>query len=245
MRTLFISHGDKGGVGKSMTSAVLVERLLDDQHAESIAIIEGDKANPDVGKRYQHVAGVVTGVLPLNQPGMAANDAVTQLADWIEHNEPDAVVVNLPANASETLDQCGTLLRSVCNALGYRMVVTYSLGIGDDLTVGMIKSLESGLLSQADPSNRYVIYPIFQGAKARFLWSRHPAREDYLMQEIEMPALMSSNSRDKLTNTAGRITDLGETGGAGWTVAERINVGEWIYAATTAIDALMIEDARP
>lgn len=238
-KTMFISHGDKGGVGKSMTAAIMVERLLM-EGVGRLALIEGD-ANRDVGDRYQDVTEIRAGFLPLNRPGAEAADAVTRLATWIETEDPDALVVNLPGSAGETLDGLSRILRGVCDGLGIRLVVTYSLGLTDALTAGMVKSLQTGLLSSVDPENRAVVYPLFSGSKNRFLWARSSDRGKYPMREIEMPALAAHASLDKLLNTPGRMVELGERGAPGWLVVDRINVAEWVHAAMRAMDPILQE----
>ena len=239
-KTMFISHGDKGGVGKSMTAAVMVERLLL-SGVERLALVEGDPRNPDIGRRYKHVEELRLAHLPLNRPGAEAATAVTDLASWIEVNDPDALVINLPGSAGETLDQLSGILRGVCDGLGFRMVATYSLGMTDALTDGMVLSLKEGLLSHVDPENRAAVYPLFSGPKSAFLWSRSKDRGLYLMREIEMPRFGATSSMLKMLNTSGRIMELGERGAPGWLIVDRINVAEWLHAALLALDPIMKE----
>ena len=240
-KTMFVSHGDKGGVGKSMTSVVMVERLLM-EGVERLALIEGDGRNHDVGDRYQDVTEIRAGLLPLNRPGAEAANAVTRLATWIETEDPDALVVNLPGSAGETLDDLSGILRGVCDGLGIRMVATYSLGMADALTAGMVLSLKEGLLSHVDPANRAAVYPLFSGPKEFFLWSQSKDRAHYPMREIEMPRFGAIASLKKMLNTPGRIVELGERGAPGWLIVDRINVAEWIHAAMRSLDPIMQEN---
>ncbi|MBU2718202.1 hypothetical protein HF563_02070 [Acidithiobacillus ferridurans] len=240
-KTMFISHGDKGGVGKSITAAIMIERLLM-EGVGRLALIEGDSNNKDVGDRYQDVAEVRAVNLPLNRPGAEAANAVTTLASWVETEDPDALVINLPSNAGETLDGLSQILRGVCDGLGIRMVATYSLGMTDALTAGMVKSLRTGLLSHVDPENRAAVYPLFSGPKESFLWARSNDRARYPMQEIEMPRFGAVSSMGKMLNTPGRIVELGERGAPGWLIVDRINVAEWVHAAMRAMDPILQEN---
>ena len=45
---LFLSGGEKGGVGKSLFAKVLTEYLLTN-YPEVLALVECDRSNPDVG----------------------------------------------------------------------------------------------------------------------------------------------------------------------------------------------------
>jgi hypothetical protein len=194
MSTLYISHGDKGGVGKSMVSTALIEWLLD-AGCKRLALVEGDPSQPDLEKRYAEVDQILTGYLPLNRPGKAAGDAVTALATWIEENSPDAVVVNLPGGAGETLDSLGGVIRAVCDVLGMRMVALYSLGVTDALTAGMVGSLSGGLLSHVDPDNRAAVYPLFSAPRSAFLWSRSDQRKIYPIRQERLPLGASRPAR--------------------------------------------------
>ena len=239
-KTMFISHGDKGGVGKSMTAAIMVERLLM-EGVERLALVEGDPRNPDIGRRYKYEEALRLAHLPLNRPGAEAATAVTDLAAWIEDNDPDALVVNLPSGAGETLDSLSGILRGVCDGLGFRMAATYSLGMTDALTDGMVLSLKEGVLAHVDPENRAAVYPLFSGPKSSFLWSRSKDRAIYPMREIEMPRFGAASSMLKMLNTPGRIVELGERGAPGWLIVDRINVAEWVHVAMRALDPVMKE----
>ncbi|MGC8605913.1 MAG: hypothetical protein ACP5VS_19800, partial [Desulfomonilaceae bacterium] len=104
MKTIIFSHGDKGGVGKSVVAALLVDMAL--QRFGRASLIEGDAKTPDVFARYQDDPQVVKKMISLNLAGDAAT-AVGGLAEWLENENPDdhlVTIVNLPANAGETLD---------------------------------------------------------------------------------------------------------------------------------------------
>ena len=238
MSTLYISHGDKGGVGKSMVSIALIEWLL---HAgcKRLALVEGDPSQPDLEKRYAEVDQILTGYLPLNRPGKAAGDAVTALATWIEKNSPDAVVVNLPGGAGETLDGLGGVIRAVCDVLGMRMVALYSLGVTDALTAGMVGSLSDGLLSHVDPDNRAAVYPLFSAPRSAFLWSRSDQRKIYLMHDIEMPDWPALGTMLKMLNTPGSLATLAQTGAPGWMIVDLINTKHWLDKALSALNPIM------
>ena len=47
---IFISHGEKGGVGKSRLAMVLIDYLLK-HNLRPVVLVEGDKSGQDVGER--------------------------------------------------------------------------------------------------------------------------------------------------------------------------------------------------
>lgn len=237
---IYISHGDKGGVGKSVLSAAVAEALL--RESGKLALVEGDATQPDVALRYEQDPGVIVGILPLNRAG-DANPAVSAFAKWLEESDPQAVVINLPAGASDTLDEHGGLIRELADALGYNLVCYYSLGKGDTPTAGLVKSLKSGLMSHIDPARQIVVYPEFQGKPDTFVWHAHPARQSFGGREIIMPALPNPAAFRLMLGTPGRIADLATRGAQGWMVVDRLNVGRWLKITLDAIQpTLHVED---
>jgi hypothetical protein len=204
-KTVFISHGDKGGVGKSTLSMFLVESLLRD--GKQVSLIESDPSSPDLSRRYGDDMGIVNSFLSLNQAGDAEN-AIAKFGNWLETSGGDNVVTNLPAGASETLDQYSDLITDICYGLGYRLVVTYCLektGLAADI---LEKSFKKGLMSVAKETERFVIFPEFKGAPEDFEWFSHPAREKYPASEIVMPAMKSKSAWRALDATPGRVANL-------------------------------------
>lgn len=233
MRRIIISHGDKGGVGKSMLATVIMERILSD--GDEVALVEGDPSQPDVGLRYMGSEHVELSQLPLNRAGDADN-AVGELGYWLEQQKRDQIVINLPAGASETLDNLAPLLREVGDALEYDIYVTYSLGKGDTPTVGLIKSLQSGLLHHIDEDKRIVVYPEFQGKPEQFAWFNHDKRINAGIHEIIMPAIKNQNTLNKLLKTRGRIAEIISYGADGWMVTDKIAIKRWLDEAMSNLN---------
>ena len=238
MKHVYISHGDKGGVGKSVLAATITEALL--TGTSSVALVEGDTTQPDLALRYANDPGVLLGVLPLNRAG-DANNAVSAFASWLEQNDPADVVINLPAGASETLDEHGDLIRQVADALGYALTCFYSLGKGDTPTAGLIKSLQSALLSHIDPARQIVVYPAFQGDPHDFAWYAHAGRKSFQGREIIMPALQNRDAFRKMLGAPGRLKNLAISGAPGWMIVDKLNVARWLKSALSALEPIIKE----
>ena len=232
-KEIIVSDGDKGGVGKSMTSKVIAEARL--AQGRKIAIVEGDDSHPDLALQYDGDPDVMVGVLPLAESG-DANRAVSKLGGWLEANQPDTVIVNLPAGAAKTLAAHSDLLRMVADSLGYKMTGLYSLGKGDTPTAGLVKSIGSGLFSQVDETRRIVVFPAFQGAPRDFSWFDHPARQKFTGREIIMPALDNRDVMRKLLSTRGRLAEIARAGAPGWMIVDKLNLGRWLKAAISAVE---------
>lgn len=233
-KTLLISHGDKGGVGKSYTSAITIEYVL--LRGDRVALIESDPTQPDVATRYINDPDVSVGTLSLNRAGDAEN-ALSAFGERLEADQSDFVVVNLPAGAGETLDKTGDLLSDLADALGYRLVVSYALEKNRVAAEGLVRSVRNGLLSHVSPKNRFVVIPEYKGAPSSFEWTGFPERTEFGMTEIVIPALGNRSALQKLESTPGRISVLSDKSARpdGWMILDQSSVHRWYRAAIAAI----------
>lgn len=233
-RTLFMSHGDKGGCGKSVLAMFIVEHLLNEYG--NVHLIESDPTQPDLAKRYMDIPEVALGYLPLNRAGDSEN-AMSKFGKWLESENADQVVVNLPAGASETVDTMGDMVRDLCDGLNYRLVITYSLEKNELAADMLAKSFKSGLMSFAEPEDRFVVYPTFKGDVDGFRWLRHPARQKLNAVEIEMPFMKNNQAWDSLESTPGRLSTLTDKSirPDGWAITDQSSVYRFYHAVLTAI----------
>lgn len=236
-KTLYLSHGDKGGCGKSVLSMLIVEHLLTE--GKPVHLVESDPSQPDLAVRYANDKSVVNGFLSLNQAGDAEN-AISRFNTWLETKGGDDVVVNLPAGASETLDQLGDLLADTCEALEYKLVVTYSLEKNKMAADMLETSLKNGLMSFIAPERRFVAYPAFKGEPSDFAWMNHPGREQYEMGEIAVPAMKSTAAWKAFESTPGRMAALVDKTNRpeGWMVTDQSSVFRFYQAAMLAVAPL-------
>lgn len=236
VKEIIVSDGDKGGVGKSMTSKAIAEARLG--QGRRIAIVEGDDSHPDLALQYDGDPDVLVGVLPLAESG-DANRAVSKLGEWLEANQPDTVIINLPAGAAKTLSAHADLLRMVGDSLGYRITGLYSLGKGDTPTAGLVRSIHEGLFAHIDETRRIVVYPAFQGEPRDFAWYDHAARKSFTGREIIMPALDNRDVVKKLLSTRGRLAEIARAGASGWMIVDKFNLGRWLKAAIAAVEPIL------
>jgi len=124
MKSLIISHGDKGGVGKSIFSMLAVEYGL--YRERGVAIVEGDTQIGDVKARYENVVPVLS--VNLDKSGKDAENAIATLFGHLEALESDFVVMNAPANAHKALDSHAELIGPVARELGFRICVAWMIG---------------------------------------------------------------------------------------------------------------------
>jgi hypothetical protein len=174
---IYISHGEKGGVGKSRLAMVLIDYLLK-VNARPVVLIEGDKSGQDVGERYADI--VETGFINLNRPDHM-QEAFSSLGNWIEeHGEGKDVVINLPGQAFDTLDKFADLLAATMEMAGQDLVVFYSLGTLDLHLNNLVESMKNGLMSVVPLERQIVVMSEAVGSVDQFAWAHSDARTAYL-----------------------------------------------------------------
>lgn len=91
---IIISHGDKGGVGKSMIAAAIADYL--NTNGELVAIIDADTRNPDVDRMFgKH--------LPCVQMNLRAENGWMEAMDFVVQHPGYTIVVSTPAGIGEDM----------------------------------------------------------------------------------------------------------------------------------------------
>lgn len=241
-KVMFVSHGDKGGVGKSVISMLVVEMVL--RQGTHVSLVEGDSKTPDLAKRYAGAKNVHLGVLSLNRAGDAEN-ALSRFGDYLESNDAGFVVVNLPAGAGDTLDSNGDLLRGLADALEYNLIVTYALEKNSVASDGLVHSLSHGLLSNVDPDKRWVAYPLYKGDVKEFHWHLSGKRHEYVVGgELQIPALKNTQALNRLEATPGIVSDLVKGRPDGWQILDVASVKRFLDAGVQEVSQMFFEEEK-
>lgn len=233
---IFFSHGDKGGVGKSMTATVLVETLLN--RGRSVIIVESDLKMPDVATRFTDVAGVTGIAANLNRAG----DEINAIAGFVEQIEGIGagadVVVNLPAGAGDTLDENALMLVEALKDIGHPSRVCYSIGPSAEQSAAFMSSLQSGLCGAVETSDILLLLAGWQSDPAAFSWSNHPSRQNMLksgIHEYVVPKIQPDNVLERLSKSTGRLADFEKSLPA----FSRVYFHRWISAFSSALEQIM------
>jgi len=142
---LWISHGDKGGVGKSMVSHVLVELLR--LGNKKVLLVDGEPENGDVAKRYAGIPEVKTVLIDLGTAELF-EESINKLASEIEgalSEKIECTVVNLPAGASQCIDKDVRALREIVDALNIEAFTLINVGDSDFSVKKSTEIAKSGL----------------------------------------------------------------------------------------------------
>lgn len=232
---LYVSHGDKGGVGKSLLSSLVADHLLSTHGA--VTIVEGDGTISDVARRYQGVPGVSGMSVDLARPD-AALDAIMALFEAIEAAGcPENIVLNLPASASTTMDPAGDVIGETAEGLGYQLHVGWLMAGDEDSARLCVKS---ELCRRAD---RRVAIVNERTPSAWQAWESRRERKEWLRtggQESRLPALVE-RAAVVLREKPGRLVDLTEPG-SGLPLVTRQVLKAWLRACNAGPVAALIGD---
>lgn len=235
---IYISHGDKGGTGKSMAAALAVDRLA--ASGTPVLLIEGDAAIPDLALRFRGTVPVE--LVNLNRAG-DAETSFNKLGNILEAAAASGqhVVINMPAGGGDTVDELAPILAEVATAVGYVLVASFSLGPHKTSTDALLKSLNRGLMGAVDPARRSVLYPLYLGAPGQFDWSRSEERATFMSaggREAVIAALRPDDLRDKILAASGAFSHL-VTDRDVLTITERALFRRWLSTASDAICSIL------
>lgn len=232
---IYYSHGDKGGVGKSMTSAVLLDYLL--SIGGHPMLIEGDAGQPDIALRYAD--SVKTEYVNLNRSG-AAEEAIMAFTDALEELGDGDIVVNLPAAAGDTLEQLAEVLVGAAEELGHESRVFYTMGHTPTASKNAVKSFESGLVHGVGLNNACIVYPAFLGKVENFDWVKSGLRDKHNAREIVMPAISPEELAQAVLAAPGTFSELSEKATSPLKMSERLIFQSRFYRP--AMSAISIFD---
>lgn len=232
---IYYSHGDKGGVGKSMTSAVLLDYLL--TQGKSPKLIEGDSGQPDIALRYAD--SVTLRAVNLNRAG-DAEAAIMAFTDALEELGEGDIVVNLPAAAGDTLEQLAEVLVGAAGELGHESRVFYTMGHTPTATKNALKSFEAGLIHGVGLDNACIVYPAFLGKTENFDWVKSGSRDKHNVREIVMPAISPEELAQVVLAAPGTFADLADKTASPLKMSERLIFQSRFYRP--AMDAIAVFD---
>lgn len=237
---IIFSHGDKGGVGKSMAATMLVETLL--HHNRPVLLVESDESTPDVIRRYENVVGVKTVFSNLNRAGDEIN-AVSDFAKTVDINAPSGsdvtVIVNLPGGAGETLDEQATMLVEVFAEIGTEIRVCYSLGDAPVQSTSLVQSFKAGLCGAVPAEHVQILLTGWSAPIENFAWigmsERAQLRKLGLPNEYVVPPIQTAAVRPVVFGSTGRLTDLCET----FHLMERAHFTGWMKRYRAALEPIL------
>jgi hypothetical protein len=157
LNTIYFVGGDKGGTGKSLVSAALLDEFL--QRGAEPLLIETDTANPDVLKMYcEHIQ-----CIPL---GLDDGDGWIQLINLAEQARGVPVVVNTAARSGAGMGRYGPTLLATLPELGRRLVTIWVINRQRDSLELLADYVDAMPLSAAHQV--HVVRNLYFGQSDRF-----------------------------------------------------------------------------
>ncbi len=129
-KRVILFSGDKGGCGKSTACAAFMEYCR--KLGIKVLLLETDKTVTDLGPPYEALA------IPVKYLNMRKEAAYDAIANILQTNEYDVVVINGTASLNETMNVHGWILREACAETQYALDVFWLLntqGLGVELLV--------------------------------------------------------------------------------------------------------------
>jgi hypothetical protein len=168
--SVFLVHGDKGGVGKSFLAAVLVEYLV--QRTGDAAVVDADARNADLHAVFSEVD------MPTLRADLRGEDGWMEFASFLERVPHKNVVVSLPAGVGDEVTQNRDFFGEALKGLGRSLVVFWVLNRSPHAVALLRPFLEHyGGLARA----MVVVRNCFFGAPERFArWNASKTRDAFL-----------------------------------------------------------------
>lgn len=181
-RTLTLIHGDKGGVGKSMTANSVADYLISSGTSPNLLVVDSDQRNPDVSRMYSDRSVRIN---------LLEHDGWNKLYDYIEANPESDILVNLPAQVGKQIPNEVEHLKMVLSDANMELLMFFVLDRQSD-TVNLL-TLALADLGPLCRSNVAIVKNLFYGAANRFFhFEKSPIKvqaEKVKAKILEMPEL--------------------------------------------------------
>lgn len=230
LKCVIFSHGDKGGVGKSTVATAIIDLLL--EAGRKVALLEGDVDNADVAQRFAG-SGMQIARVRMSDPS-EYQTAVNKLSEFIDEaaTTAEVVVVNLPANASSTIDAEPEIFLDLLTSLEVEIRVAISAGNTRSAAEGLQHMLTHGIPAQ---SKTLVLAPAY--LKDETLAERLRAAGVDLVREY--PRLAPDTMAVVLAHPTTPLLDLENDPAHIKSVIQRLRIGQYRRAAARALAPLL------
>ncbi|MFX1767933.1 hypothetical protein PWP93_36295 [Paraburkholderia sp. A1RI-2L] len=184
-QTVFLAHGDKGGVGKSFWMQSFVDYAL--AAGIPMAVIDADTRNPDVDRMY-------AGATVCQKINLRRDDGWMDVIDFIKAHPDKHVAISLPAGIGEDMqkefvDFCRFLNTKVPGAP--KVVMFWVINLFAD----SVNLLRESLNDVGQHISKVVVVRnlVFGEEKMFFMWDESPLRAELegkgVCTTVSLPAL--------------------------------------------------------
>ena len=163
--------GSKGGTGKSLFSMALVDYIRKTFPGEEIFLAETDSSNPDVGRLYKNVDGVITDGFMLDED----EKGWIMLADAVDETTAKHIVVNSMAASNLGIRAQGSLFEESLKKMGVGFNAFWVMNRNKD-SVTLLRDF----LNCVKTAAVYPVLNLYFGKEEEFMFYR----SSYDVQEI-------------------------------------------------------------
>ena len=122
MKTVYLSSGEKGGAGKTVTAILAAETLYAKNGPDNMIAVETDASNPDFGRRMRYLAG-----LQIETANLREQNGWIELSNLVEKAPNGAtLIVNLPSQV-ELWDREIPVLADAFEEIGVDVTVFWTI----------------------------------------------------------------------------------------------------------------------
>ncbi len=225
---LIICDGNKGGVGKSFVATTTASLLMN--QGKSITLIEADKTNPDVARRFADFA-------PVLLADISDRDGWISLLEALETIDTDYIIMSMPAGMNE-IEAIQGLLHRTLDVLGIELCLLFCLSRQVDSIDLIQKSQVNGLASFAHRA--VALKNGFFGDDEKFdRWYESNIRDLWLKQGFTEYYLPELNHRlvDYLEIQPQPLHKLADKGVS---VALRLDLQDWLKGVQHSLSEILI-----
>lgn len=226
---VMISHGDRGGCGKSTLTATLGECIL--HKGLPLIVVDSDTQNPDAS-RYFNGSGATIHKIDLRVP-----QGWREVLSLLEGEKTADVLVNLPAGIGSVFDARLADLINVSIELKRSLAVFWVMNRTPD-SISLLAPVLTGCANS--PVQIVAVRNLYFGDTAKFTrWNESKTREKLIsgggleidLEELDAPLVDATFG----SLPPRRFSSNGETG---LTYGERYDLGKWMQKMTVTIDGI-------
>ncbi|MHB8425400.1 MAG: nucleotide-binding protein [Gammaproteobacteria bacterium] len=223
--SVYLFHGDRGGVGKTSTAATFVEYL--ESRGERVCVLDADTRNSEL---FAMFAPPLAQVVYLREV-----EGWAEFANILNAREEPNVVVSLPANIGDEIAEQSEFLAEALAGMGRHLVLFWTMNRSPQSVALLRPTLETiGRTATATVAVRNLYF----GDRDRFgRWNESKTRKDFIAAgglEMDLPDLLDSVvDATILANPTRRFVSLD-----GLSYAHRLVAKRWLGQCYAEYDRL-------
>lgn len=234
-------HGDKGGVGKSFTSARLID--LARTTGIDVAVVDGDTQNPDIARMWD-------GILSVKSCNLRSKDGWFDITDFVFEQRNKTTIISMPAGIGPQFKDQGISFCESMKKLGVNIHLLWVLNrLPDSINLLHETLATAGHLID----KKFAVKNLVFGESAKFArWQNSETRSQFEKSGGLTLELLELDERvvDKLfgdaqnvmpfSNCTYDLTNISSTAdGQRLSPSENLSLTQWLAKTAIAFDPVI------